>query len=251
MVSLNKYLKIIDIEAEIVNEDFAVTNISCVNGDDGSIELVVQGGDYSGNFTYEWTGPNGYSATTKNIGNLSDSGTYTVKITQGNCSLIKDFELIEPGKLTATVSNIVHSQCGGDGGFQLDITGGTAPWTVWGYTYGAKGQESITLYYNKLSAGIKNFTVTDANSCSTVNLNPEILGSSKNLQFDVEETVSCDSSVNNEINYNLLKDLSSEAFTPLSYGGGIKSIQHAEKIISLGYEKIILNNLVQSSYCFN
>lgn len=188
---------------EIVNEDFAVTNISCVNGDDGSIELVVQGGDYSGNFTYEWTGPNGYSATTKNIGNLSDSGTYTVKITQGNCSLIKDFELIEPGKLTATVSNIVHSQCGGDGGFQLDITGGTAPWTVWGYTYGAKGQESITLYYNKLSAGIKNFTVTDANSCSTVNLNPEILGSSKNLQFDVEETVSCDSSVNNEIKVTL------------------------------------------------
>jgi imidazole glycerol-phosphate synthase subunit HisF len=49
-------------------------------------------------------------------------------------------------------------------------------------------------------------------------------------------------SVNNEINYNLLKDLSSEAFTPLSYGGGIKSIQHAEKIISLGYEKIILNS---------
>lgn len=49
-------------------------------------------------------------------------------------------------------------------------------------------------------------------------------------------------SINNKINYNLLKDLSSEAFTPLSYGGGIKNVKQAEKIINLGYEKIILNS---------
>ena len=28
----------------------------------------------------------------------------------------------------------------------------------------------------------------------------------------------------------------------MSYGGGIKTVQHAEKIITLGYEKIILNS---------
>jgi len=48
-------------------------------------------------------------------------------------------------------------------------------------------------------------------------------------------------SINNTIDFELLKDLSGEAFTPLSYGGGIKSIDQAEKIINLGYEKIILN----------
>ncbi len=52
-----------------------------------------------------------------------------------------------------------------------------------------------------------------------------------------------EASKNKKINYNLLKDLSSEAFTPLSYGGGIKTIKQAEKIINLGYEKIILNSV--------
>lgn len=55
-----------------------------------------------------------------------------------------------------------------------------------------------------------------------------------------------EASINDKINYNLLKDLSSEAFTPLSYGGGIKTIKQAEKIINLGYEKIVLN-----SVCFD
>lgn len=50
-------------------------------------------------------------------------------------------------------------------------------------------------------------------------------------------------SINKKINYDLLRDLSSEAFTPLSYGGGIKTIKQAEKIINLGYEKIILNSV--------
>lgn len=51
-----------------------------------------------------------------------------------------------------------------------------------------------------------------------------------------------EASINNKINYNLLKDLSSEAFTPLSYGGGIKTTKQAEQIINLGFEKIILNS---------
>jgi len=48
-------------------------------------------------------------------------------------------------------------------------------------------------------------------------------------------------SINNTIDFELLKDISGEAFTPLSYGGGIKSVNQAENIINLGYEKIIFN----------
>ena len=55
-----------------------------------------------------------------------------------------------------------------------------------------------------------------------------------------------EASKNNMINFELLKNMAGEAFTPLSYGGGIKTIEQAEKIINLGYEKIILNNT-----CFN
>jgi cyclase len=43
-------------------------------------------------------------------------------------------------------------------------------------------------------------------------------------------------------NFKLLTDLSSEAFMPLSYGGGIKTINDIEKLFSIGFEKIVLNS---------
>jgi cyclase len=43
-------------------------------------------------------------------------------------------------------------------------------------------------------------------------------------------------------NFKLLSDLASEAFMPLSYGGGIKTLNHIEKLISIGFEKIVLNS---------
>jgi|694.fasta_scaffold16388_9 cyclase len=48
----------------------------------------------------------------------------------------------------------------------------------------------------------------------------------------------------NEINYALLQEMAQEAFVPLSYGGNIKSAAIADKIINLGFEKIILNSLL-------
>ncbi len=45
-----------------------------------------------------------------------------------------------------------------------------------------------------------------------------------------------------EINFKLLEDIAGEAFFPLAYGGGVKNSEHAEKIINIGYEKIIINS---------
>lgn len=44
-----------------------------------------------------------------------------------------------------------------------------------------------------------------------------------------------------DINYSLLNEISSECFVPLSYGGGITSVNEAGKVLKLGYEKIIIN----------
>ena len=44
-----------------------------------------------------------------------------------------------------------------------------------------------------------------------------------------------------EPNYSLLKDISSECFMPLSYGGGITSVEMAEKVLKIGFEKVIIN----------
>lgn len=47
-----------------------------------------------------------------------------------------------------------------------------------------------------------------------------------------------------EIQYELLKKISSEAFFPLTYGGGIDNLDDALKIIDIGFEKIVLNSAI-------
>ena len=43
-------------------------------------------------------------------------------------------------------------------------------------------------------------------------------------------------------NFKILADLTTEAFMPLSYGGGIKTIHDIEKLFSIGFEKVVLNS---------
>ena len=62
---------------------------------------------------------------------------------------------------------------------------------------------------------------------------------------EVDELVIIDISVtieNKEIDYELIKEIAGEAFMPLAYGGGIKTVDDARKIFSLGIEKVILNS---------
>lgn len=45
-----------------------------------------------------------------------------------------------------------------------------------------------------------------------------------------------------EINFDLIKDIASEAFMPFGYGGGIHSIEQIKKLFNLGVEKIVINS---------
>lgn len=45
-----------------------------------------------------------------------------------------------------------------------------------------------------------------------------------------------------EPKYQLIEDIAGEAFMPLSYGGSVKSVQHAKDLFKLGIEKVILNS---------
>jgi len=42
--------------------------------------------------------------------------------------------------------------------------------------------------------------------------------------------------------FDLLKEVADECFMPLTYGGGIRSVADARKILALGIEKIIINS---------
>jgi imidazole glycerol-phosphate synthase subunit HisF len=64
-------------------------------------------------------------------------------------------------------------------------------------------------------------------------------------ELEVDELVFLDilaSKENRSINFNILKEIANECFMPLSYGGGIKSVEDAQKIFSIGFEKIVINS---------
>ncbi len=44
-----------------------------------------------------------------------------------------------------------------------------------------------------------------------------------------------------EPNLKILQEISNECFMPLSYGGGIRSVDSAERILGIGFEKVIFN----------
>ena len=46
--------------------------------------------------------------------------------------------------------------------------------------------------------------------------------------------------------FEVISDIASECFMPVTYGGGIISLEHAKKIFSLGVEKIALNSITFS-----
>ena len=61
---------------------------------------------------------------------------------------------------------------------------------------------------------------------------------------NVDELCILDISKNksSEPDYDLLSRIANQAFMPLSYGGKIKSVEQALKILSLGYEKVVINS---------
>lgn len=86
--------------------------------------------------------------------------------------------------------------------------------------------------------------------------NPTYLGDPINAlkifnEKEVDELCILDKSARiNGINFNLLENLANEAFMPLSYGGGVKTIEDAKRIIKIGFEKIILNEITYESMDF-
>ncbi|WP_445715203.1 PKD domain-containing protein [Flavobacterium sp.] len=145
-------------------------NISGFGGNNGFIELNTSGG--SGSYTFNWTGPNGFSASTANISNLT-AGNYTVIINDGVCSPITlNFALTEPDDLLV-INNAIALQdanCFGSATGTLGVTitqESVAPYNFEITNNGIITQNivssNINPIFNGLIAGIYNIQITDAN----------------------------------------------------------------------------------------
>lgn len=68
---------------------------------------------------------------------------------------------------------------------------------------------------------------------------------------EVDELVILDieaSKLNKPINFELLENVVSEAFMPIAYGGGIKTLEDAQKLFNLGIEKVVLNTFAIENF---
>ncbi|MEM7104478.1 MAG: Ig-like domain-containing protein, partial [Bacteroidota bacterium] len=145
-------------------------NVTCNGATDGSVNLDLTGGCEP--YTYNWTGPNGYTSATEDLASL-ETGTYNVTVTDANgCSLTDEITLTQPDELLVTTLNAPEFECGyniscfgaTDGSINLDLSGGCEPYT---YSWsGPNGYSASAEDISSLEAGTYNVTVTDANGCS-------------------------------------------------------------------------------------
>jgi gliding motility-associated-like protein len=149
-------------------------DVLCYNAATGSLSITATGGTITpgGDYTYSWTGPNGFTSNQRNIQNLK-AGTYTVTITDEStavpsCSKTATYEILQPGKVEFTITKQgVSCYDGDDGWIEVVVTGGVAPYI------GAWDNFASGFKLTDLTVGDYTITVADANACvktETINI---------------------------------------------------------------------------------
>ncbi len=176
--SILSNVMIIDIPPELV------TPASCVDANDGAVEVLVSGGQFP--YTYFWMGPNGFTATNINITGLSP-GLYILQVTDANgCSETFSIEVpgADPIDIAYSTSGIA---CSDEGFITIDnVMGGTEP-----YSFSLNGGPfTFTSTFENLISGTYLISVSDANGCLTV----ETITIESQIDMDIVAMMSnCDS----------------------------------------------------------
>ena len=106
-----------------------ITPVSCFGGQDGAIDLLIDLTTVP--LSFAWTGPNGFSANTEDIDNLS-AGIYSVSVSypDGSCFGTGSFGVEEPEELTLSFE-FTGDLCDDWVDGCLHINGGTKPYHLW------------------------------------------------------------------------------------------------------------------------
>ncbi|WP_160213735.1 SdrD B-like domain-containing protein, partial [Phaeodactylibacter xiamenensis] len=142
-------------QPEQLELSIAGQDVDCFGNATGAADLTVTGGTTP--YTYAWSN----NATTQDITDLV-ADTYSVTVTDANgCQAFDQILIEEPAVLALTIMG-EDVDCFGNatGSANLEVTGGTAPYTyIW-------SNGAITEDINGLLAGNYEVTVTDANGCA-------------------------------------------------------------------------------------
>jgi len=157
-----------------------ITPNPCMGVNKASIEIFVSGGVPP--YTFNWSGPNDFSATTQNIYDLF-AGIYTLSAFDSEQTPVDDpnnglFLIEDPDPLEVENYNIPCNPCTGACKIGLIVTGGTPPynyttspspyhvlleWLIWNTTMD-------TIVIDCPFPGIYQISIEDANGCKIENL---------------------------------------------------------------------------------
>ncbi|MCS6934874.1 MAG: gliding motility-associated C-terminal domain-containing protein [Chitinophagales bacterium] len=191
-----------------LNANSTVTHVSCHGGNNGAINISVNGGTPP--YSFNWGG----GITTQNRTNLS-AGNYTVTITDNaGCTITNTSAVNQPAPITI-MGNVTNVVCAGGntGAINVSVSGGT-PGYLFNWNNGATSQNLTAV-----SSGNYTLTVTDQNTCTASN--SFSVTQSTSLQVNLTVThITCNGAANGAINSSV-----SGGTIPYQYnwGGGIQT----------------------------
>jgi hypothetical protein len=172
---------------------FNGTIITRKNGHPGAVNLSVQGGTPA--YSYSWTGPLSFTATTEDISELASAGDYTVILTDANACTNDTTVLVQDAYVfMAYTGTITDVKChgGSDGSASIIVENAVGDLT---YTW-SNGANTATV--SNLSAGDYIVTVTDAQPVSVL-VNVHIAQPAESLSVSISRTNITCHDVNNGI----------------------------------------------------
>jgi len=214
-------------------------NTSCNEAFDGSINLNPAGGIVP--YSFSWTGPNGYSASTEDISGLEAGGYQIILSDVNGCFISDSIYITEPNKvemsLTPSAYNGDYSiSCNGsnDGDIITLPSGGVAPYS---YSWvGPNGYTSSNQSINNLFAGTYVLTITDVNGCtgtdSILLTQPDTLnGTPSSPTYEGGYNISCNGLTNGSINLLMVGGTAPFNYSwtgPNSYSSTLEDINNLE-----------------------
>ncbi len=115
-------ISVSNLNPPLTMQPLQVDNIT--NGNDGSINLTVTGGTGNGTYTYSWTGPGTFTASSQDLSGLDEPGEYCVTVTDAaGCT---EENCVELGRDIVITLNTITNACFGQatGDIFVDVTGG-------------------------------------------------------------------------------------------------------------------------------
>ncbi|MBL7719788.1 MAG: SprB repeat-containing protein, partial [Flavipsychrobacter sp.] len=141
----------------------SITPVTCNGGNNGSINLNVSNG--CNPFTYSWTGPGGFTATSQNITGLV-AGTYSVTVSApGGCAASTTAQVTQPAPVATQATNN-GPLCSG-GTLTLSATNVTNASFSWSgpNSFSANTQNASIANVSTAAAGVYTVTAT-VNGCT-------------------------------------------------------------------------------------